>query len=340
MKRSGWMRTLLFIGGAGLLVLVVELFGSPIRQAAFAQVDMEERFDTFLKNSGFTEEDISEYHGEDGSIQMNITDDLHLKQTTERMFLDRENTPLRTQFSGPADQQWLEEYVALLKYSMESPEETGFAFEDIVRDIIEQENPVSEYYFVGDIRILVQHYQHSGYENGIIDAAVQHHLLDDRFYFGGVSALEEAGMEKRLQPHPKFLEITGNNGTVSEKVDQLIRRGHIRMNGYIEYGDREDLSYYNHLDKTLQSLLPRTERALKVVEDKTLKKDLKEVQKLMQGLKDDAADMENYAQNESIQRLAEIFRDLNYYVRGEITSERSNTTHFAEKVKENLNNKE
>ncbi|SFM47711.1 hypothetical protein, partial [Salibacterium qingdaonense] len=312
----------------------------PIRQAAFAQVDMEERFDTFLQKNDFTEEDISEYQGDDNRIQMNMKDEIYMRQRTEGALLDREHTTLYTSLSGPADKKWLEEYTALLKFSMESPEETGFAFEDIMRDIIEQEPSAGEFYFIDGIQIAVQHMESSSAEGDIIDVTVHHHMKDDNYYFGSVSALEEAGIEKRLQPHPRFLEITGNNGTVPRKVDRLIHDGNDRMNGYIEYGDNEELSYYNNLDQTLESFIPYTKQALKAAEDEAIKKDLKEVQKLMQGLKGEAAAMENYAENESIRRLAEIFRDLNYYVRGEIISERSNTTHFAEKVEEKLNNGE
>ncbi|MFB4165010.1 hypothetical protein ACE1TI_14575 [Alteribacillus sp. JSM 102045] len=55
---------------------------------------------------------------------------------------------LNTRFVGPANKEFIDDYVALLEFSMEAPDETGFELENMVEDIIKQGEPNGEYYFI------------------------------------------------------------------------------------------------------------------------------------------------------------------------------------------------
>ncbi|WP_158736698.1 hypothetical protein [Alteribacillus sp. YIM 98480] len=296
--------------------------------------DVEERFQAFATD--YTPQDISHHNTpNEGKVEFDLKDEIYVRQVTRDTFFDKGEMQLHTRFSGPANKEYIDDYVAILKFSMEAPDETGFEFESMVEDIVEQKMQSNEYYFIDGTQIRMSNYPIRGYEAGeAINVTINHHLPEDMYYFDDVSKLEELGMDHRLKPHPRFLELTGNEDGVHKTIDGLISRGYDRMNGYIEHGDDKDISYYKRLDKTLESYIPYTEQALEVAEDEALKKDLAETHELLQGLEENLEDIDRYAENESILRLAEIYRDLNYYVKGDITIEKTDTTHFAKKVKE------
>ncbi|MFZ4453577.1 hypothetical protein [Salibacterium aidingense] len=300
--------------------------------------DIEARFQHFVKENNY-EEDISheEPPGEE-RVEFDLKEHISVEHYTRDTWFDRGEMQLGTRIRGPAGEKWIDDYVALLELSLESPDTTGFAFERMLEDLMVRGYPNSENYFTDGIHIHMQHYSDDEFENGkVLNVYVYQNFPEETYGDGRSEKVEERGIKERLKPQPRYLEMTEEENKFSgihKQARRLITQGKERVNGYIEWGDDEDLSYYNHLDKTLDSYIPYTEKVLDIVEIEAVKKDLEETYELLQDLDKNTGEIESYAENEKMLRLSEIYRDLDYYVLGSIESEPSDSTYFFKNVVE------
>ncbi|SDI25141.1 hypothetical protein SAMN05192534_12816 [Alteribacillus persepolensis] len=298
--------------------------------------NIEKRFHTFVENNDYTEDNISQTTDPDEArVTFDLKNDINVTQYRRDTLFGWGDLQLGTRFTGPANKDLADDYAALLKFSMQSPDETGFEFESIVDDIIVHGEPNSEVYFTNNIRISIQNLPDNRFEEGeAVDVRVHQNFPDD-VYGGPPSELQEKGIEQRLKPQPLYVEMSEDDDKmfgVHKIINRLVHKGLDRMSGYMEYGDNEDIPYYDNLDQTLESYIPFTEKALDVVEHEAIKKDLEETYELLKDLEENTENIDSYAENESIVRLAEIYRDLEHYVGRNFRVVPTNTTHFANEV--------
>ncbi|RSL32123.1 hypothetical protein D7Z54_16985 [Salibacterium salarium] len=154
MKNSKWIRTLVFIACVGLFIGVMEVAGVSIQKAVFAQVDMEERFEDFMKNNGYRESDISDYSEDYSSVDFDLKDDLYFEQSNDGKFWD-DNTKLWSTISGVGKEDYIDDFVNLLDFSVQEEYDTGFDFEGMITDFIKKGDSKSETYYNEHVRISI-----------------------------------------------------------------------------------------------------------------------------------------------------------------------------------------
>ncbi|SFM47930.1 hypothetical protein [Salibacterium qingdaonense] len=157
MKKFKLFRTWVFL--ALFSVAGIAVFSVVNAEDKDNHINVDERFSEFIKDNGYDESIITEdrFQHTNGELEVLIDGNMGFEQADMGRYLagvDKE--VLKSSIYAPAEQKYFDHFINFAKLTMQEEYNTGFKFEEIIKDVYKRDSEyVEEYYFNDNVNISV-----------------------------------------------------------------------------------------------------------------------------------------------------------------------------------------